>query len=104
MTDWNARATGGTLTAEQVRSVLLIHLPHREYYSVEQTEAWQAIADELNARAERTCRIETRNGDQYCTRCGEMVGTCDIASELYVSGNMVEMWNYCPNCGSRVVG
>ena len=39
----------GKLTAEQVRGVLLTHLPHREYYSVEQTDAWQAIADELNA-------------------------------------------------------
>lgn len=45
---WNVR-THGTLTAEQVREVLLYHLPHREYYSVEQTDAWQAIADELNA-------------------------------------------------------
>lgn len=68
----------------------------------EATEA-EAIAA-WNARAERTCRIETRNGNQYCTRCGEMVGTWDIASELYVSGNMVEMWNYCPNCGARVIG
>ena len=39
----------GTLTAEQVRKVLLLHLPHREYYSVEQTDAWREIADELNA-------------------------------------------------------
>lgn len=39
---------GSTLTAEHVREVLLIHLPHREYYSIAQTDAWQAIADELN--------------------------------------------------------
>lgn len=50
-------AAHGTLTAEQVRGVLLLNLPHREYYSIEQTDAWQAIADELNRRAERTCRI-----------------------------------------------
>lgn len=31
-----------------------------------------------------------------------MVGTWDSTSELYVSGNMVELWNYCPNCGARV--
>jgi len=42
------RSSCGTLTAKQVRKVLLYHLPHREYYSVEQTDAWQAIADELN--------------------------------------------------------
>ena len=44
----DAATLGSTLTAEQVRKVLLLHLPHREYYSVEQTDAWQAIADELN--------------------------------------------------------
>lgn len=37
------------LTAEQVREVLLYHLPHREYYNIEQTDAWQTIANELNA-------------------------------------------------------
>lgn len=42
----------GTLTAEQVHKVLLLHLPHREYYSVEQTDAWQEIADELNVELE----------------------------------------------------
>lgn len=61
----------------------------------EAIEAW-------NTRAERTCRIEGRYGNQYCTRCGEMVGTWDSTSELYIDGNMVELWNYCPNCGARV--
>ena len=65
------------------------------------TEA-EAIAA-WNSRAERTCHIEGRYGNQYCTCCGEMVGTWDSTSELYVSGNMVELWNYCPNCGAKVV-
>lgn len=64
------------------------------------TEA-EAIAA-WNSRAERTCRIEGRYGNQYCTCCGEMVGTWDSTSELYIDGNMVELWNYCPNCGARV--
>ena len=81
---WNARAERGTLTAEQVREVLLIHLPHREYYSVEQTDAWQAIADELNARAERTCENERGK----CSVCG---------------ATMYDAPNYCPNCGARVI-
>ena len=34
-----------SLTAEQVRGALLLHLPHREYYGIAQTDAWQAIAD-----------------------------------------------------------
>ena len=66
------------------------------------TEA-EAIAA-WNSRAERTCRIEGRYGNQYCTCCGEMVGTWDSTSELYIDGNMVELWNYCPNCGAKVVG
>jgi NAD-dependent SIR2 family protein deacetylase len=65
------------------------------------TEA-EAIAA-WNSRAERTCRIEGRYGNQYCTCCGEMVGTWDSTSELYIDGNMVELWNYCPNCGARVM-
>ena len=52
---------------------------------------------------ERTCHIEGRYGNKYCTYCGEMVGTWDSTSELYVSGNMVELWSYCPNCGAKVV-
>ena len=52
----------GKLTAEQVRGVLLTHLPHREYYSVEQTDAWQAIADELNAALGTEINGETSDG------------------------------------------
>lgn len=63
-------------------------------------KAWQ----EIKEYQEPTCRIEERHGDWYCTRCDEMVGTCDPASELCVSGNMIELWNYCPFCGSKVVG
>ena len=81
----------GTLTAEQVREVLLYHLPHREYYSVEQTDAWQAIADELNARAERTCRIVEYNDAPIpvCSECGA-VQPDDYA--VY----------YCWSCGAKV--
>ena len=86
------------LTAEQVRKVLLYHLPHREYYSVEQTDAWQAIADELNSLTERTCHIEypyygdalVTNGQPRCSECKTefAVGTFP---------------NYCQNCGAKVV-
>ena len=80
----------GTLTAEQVREVLLCHLPHREYYSVEQTDVWQVIADELNSRAERTCRDTDENEWHFvCSACG-------------YEQNGYETWNYCPNCGARV--
>lgn len=43
------------------------------------------IEQELNSRAERTCKNE--NG--YCTKCGAL---------------MYDAPNYCPNCGAKVVG
>lgn len=80
---WNSRAE---------RTCFADEVTHRDCkYSV--NRGWR----------ERTCRIEERNGDLYCNACGEMVGTCDPASELYIDGNMVELWNYCPHCGARVV-
>lgn len=60
----------------------------------------QAIAATLGAG---TCHIEERHGDWYCTGCGEMVGTCDTTSELYIDGNAIGLWRFCPNCGRRVV-
>ena len=60
----------------------------------------QAIAATLGGG---TCRIEERHGDWYCTECGEMVGTCDTASELCIDGNAIEMWHFCPRCGAKVI-
>ena len=76
---------------------------HTPDEAIERIGKLATLGGELNSRAERTCHIEERHGDWYCTRCDEMVGTCDPASELCVSGNMVELWNYCPNCGAKVV-
>ena len=61
----------------------------------------QAIAATLGT-PERTCRIEERYIDWYCDACFEMVGTCDTTSELFIDGNAIKLWNYCPNCGARV--
>lgn len=87
---------GGMLTAEHVREALILHMPHREYYSIEQTDAWQAIADELNARAERTCHIE-----MYPMGLHEEDGEASICSACRVA--IDEDVYYCPNCGARVV-
>lgn len=51
-----------------------------------------------------TCSIEKRHMDWRCTGCGEIVGTDDPTSELFIDGNAVELWHYCPNCGRRRVG
>ena len=107
----------GMLTAEQVRGVLLLHLPHREYYSIEQTDGWQAIADELNstlgsfnctndcANSERTTTVDETwhvgfnmwNGERVtihvmeCNKCGR--------TYEHVNGN----YEFCPRCGRKVV-
>lgn len=64
--------------------------------------AHQIIEDAATAGVE-TCQIEERHGDWYCTGCGEMVGTCDTASELFIDGNAIELWRHCPNCGKKIV-
>ena len=68
---WNARAERGTLTAEQVRETVEKHWHDlsADYDMPEATALpeysydWQAIADELNARAERTCEEIVRCRD-----------------------------------------
>ena len=106
-----------TLTAEQVREVLIYNLPHREYFSIEKTDAWQAIADALNARlntqaddyrqaaeywqrmyeeafAERTCRNISGVPLKFrCSECGDVLGKPSV-----------DEFNYCPSCGRKVVG
>ena len=56
-----------------------------------------------NTRAERTCKNvydETEMGacenGFECSECGEMVEDCE---GYHVKGT----WNYCPNCGAKVV-
>lgn len=59
----------------------------------------QAIAATLGRG---TCRIELPGTDYQCNGCGEIVGSTDPTSELYIDGNAIELWNYCPYCGRRV--
>lgn len=70
---------------------------HDSYQTKEEAvEAW-------NTRAERTCRnvydetkmLACSNGFE-CSNCGEKVEDCE---GYHVKG----IWNYCPNCGSKVV-
>lgn len=48
------------------------------------------------------CKIEHRRDGWYCTGCGDLVGSDDPDSELFIDGNAIETWDYCPSCG-RVV-
>ena len=89
----------GTLTAEQVREC--VQSVYMEGYSdgsvnrgahIDETD-WQAIADELNSRTERTCRnVEDSKVFWFiCSECGHLQ-------------QLATMLNYCQKCGAKVVG
>jgi ssDNA-binding Zn-finger/Zn-ribbon topoisomerase 1 len=99
-------ALRGMLTAEQVREAIFNDSSYASYDGAKYYADginMQAIADELNRRVGRTCHIEERKGDWYCSACGGIVGTCDCTSELYIDGNALDLWEFCPRCGARVV-
>jgi hypothetical protein len=63
------------------------------------TPDWQAIADELNARAERTCEVNDCDSgemdiDVYALSCGHVA---------YYPSVYESVPSYCPECGARVV-
>lgn len=60
----------------------------------------QAIAATLGAG---TCHIIERHGDWYCDACGDEVGSSDPTSELFIDGNAIELWDFCPRCSRKVV-
>lgn len=81
----DARAEHGTLTAEHVREVIERHVKFYEGGDYDE----QAIADELNARAERTCQRFWTGAEMICSSCA------------YQLNNGAA--RYCPNCGAKVV-
>lgn len=91
---WNARATGGTLTAEQVREAIACNSWQETSMLFEFNDSsWQAIADELNAElGSWTCKLLVDGDLLHCSNCG---GAAEKQSWTY--------WHYCPNCGARVV-
>ena len=105
-----AELGSGTLTAEQVREAVMsadrwekpmgdtgltnTHLIIRD-------DGWQAIADELNARAERTCRIvESEPDDEAWVYRHEF--SCECGQRNLFTTDRIPP-NYCPNCGAKVV-
>lgn len=82
----------GTLTAEQVKIAINNHCQ----FTVGCVVDAQAIADELNARAERTCKaIRDKSNTIVCSKCGG--GGLTIPNKRQGA-----LRNYCPNCGARV--
>ena len=98
---WNARVRRGTLTADDIRGLIERHSDEsgdngRDFHN----GAYVAIADELNARAERTCHNTHENRWFKCSACG--YGFTDLYAED--EGDINEQPRYCPNCGAKVVG
>ena len=91
---WNARAERGTLTAEQVSKATYAHSIHADCADAD----WQAIADELNARAERTCECVSEYAKSPLDGKTIVLHRCSECHEL-----MRPHLRYCPNCGCKVV-
>lgn len=88
----------GMLTAEQVREVWCGNLKRDCLYDPP-TPDWQAIADELNSRAEWTCRNKQKDVGMFeCSECG--ISGITIKSYWLARIEPVR----CPNCGAKVVG
>lgn len=98
---YDNRAAGGTLTAEQVRKAIFNGSSYASYDGAQYYANgidMQAISDELNSRAERTCEVEVRESawggyTRHCGNCGADLD-CDTRNKQ----------NYCPHCGAKVVG
>ena len=104
------------LTAEQVHDAIF---NSSSYASFDGAKYYadginmQAIADKLNARAERTCKLkwtlqgETQTQEFWrceCGACGHEFGVEDRSSFPFkMTVNKVDIPNFCPNCGARVV-
>ena len=90
----------GTMTAEQVRGFLNRHSMfddtawlHGTQELVFSEDELQAMADELNAElGSGTCENTQDDTDFMCSVCGKCVDNGRILG-----------FNYCPNCGRRVV-
>lgn len=89
---WNSRVEHGTLTAEQVSKATYAHSIHADCADAD----WQAIADELNSRAERTCSIaeygESDNPDAFVKPCKFTCGHWGTTFD-----------RFCRHCGCKVV-
>lgn len=102
---WNMRATGGTLTAEQVRKAIFNGSSYASYDGAQYYANgidMQAIADELNSRAERTCKpLGTIRYDYEGGYAGY-----EYETELSCGHKWRDAYgdypDYCPNCGRKV--
>ena len=93
------------LTAEHVREAIFNNSSYASYDGARYYAdgiGMQAVADELNARAERMCRME---GDKCfppkCSACGWQADTYDCA--WLEDGRYEYDGKFCKQCGAKVV-
>lgn len=91
-------AERGTLTADDIRDLIERHSDEsggngRDFHN----GAYVAIADELNARAERTCECVAEYAKSLLDGKTIVLHRCSECHEL-----MRPHMRYCPNCGRKV--
>lgn len=103
------------ITMDTVRDLIERHSDHisgntREFYN----GAYAEIADELNSRAERTCRNVHKEWSKTsfagaetsfcCSECGAHYVDCESYYAGLADADEEQIrTNYCPNCGCKVV-
>ena len=100
------------LTAESMNGGYLFGIMCNDCRSrgdVYDTEA-EAIAA-WNSRAERTCHDDNIGGSFVCSECGANVkdtyvgrSYIDKFGKRWYATSNGQAFNYCPNCGAKVVG
>ena len=89
------------LTAEQVREAIFDCSAYASYDGAQYYANginMQAIADELNSRAERTCECVAEYAKSPIDGKTIVLHRCSACHEL-----MRPHMAYCPNCGARVI-
>lgn len=57
---------------------------------------WEVMVAAWNKRHERTCKLQDDDSEPASLVCSSCRATCAIT---WITGE----WNYCPNCGAKVV-
>ena len=61
---------------------------------------WERLADLIEPEPEKMCRNEATGSDFKCSECGCSV----VGSAYWTEANICNGdWNFCPNCGAKVV-
>lgn len=97
---WDYGITGATSTRFSANGVDVTFVPMRYGLICSTILTPAQVVKVMLGRGE--CKIEHRRDGWYCTGCGDLIGSDDPDSELFIDGNVIETWDYCPSCGRKV--